>query len=169
MLSNDPGLGWERVNAKMRVVRLGLPVLILLPALIVPSLSKGTRGLTLYPGKMGLALGALVLASSALLGSLLWRTAGVLGVVASGWVLGTIGAVTLVSAVLPVAFVKPICVKCRLLPVIREHEAIHLTGVSSESAVWGEMRNRHSAESLALAGDPAICSFCPIPRRLSGN
>lgn len=83
------------------------------------------------------------------------------------WLFGTAGALIALSAVRPTAFVKPICVKCRLLPVIKEHEAIHLSGVSSEGAVWDSMRQRYSVENLSLEGDPAICPFCPIPRRLS--
>ena len=73
----------------------------------------------------------------------------------------------IVCSLRPTAFVKPICLKCRLLPVIEEHEAIHLSGVSSENEVWESMRSRHSVESLSLSGDPAICPFCPIPKRLS--
>ena len=73
----------------------------------------------------------------------------------------------LASSLTPTAFVKPICLACRLLPVIEEHEALHLSGVASESAVWGSMKARHSVRSLSLEGDPAVCPFCPIPKRLS--
>ena len=99
-----------------------------------------------------------------------WLLGGVLGpagLVLSFWLLGTTGLALFAGGVRPLAFVKPICVRCRLLPVIREHEAIHLSGVSAEEAVWESMRTRHSAESLSLEGDPAICSFCPIPKRLA--
>jgi len=64
------------------------------------------------------------------------------------------------------AFVKPICAACRLRPVIEEHEAIHLGGVVEDGVVWREMKKRYSCESLSLDGDPNICSFCPIPKRL---
>jgi len=105
--------------------------------------------------------------ASAAVGYLLLGPAGVLGPVLSAWLLGTAGAAMLASARTPTAFVKPICTACRLLPVIKEHEAIHLAGVSSERKVWGSMKSRHSAKSLELEGDPAICSFCPIPKRLA--
>ena len=151
----------------MHVVQLGWPVQILIPALIFPSLSSSTRGLTFYPGRTGMALGAALVLASVTVGYLLIRPTGVVGPFLSAWVLGTAGVATLVGAVRPTAYVKPICIRCRLLPIIKEHEAIHLTGVTSEKAVWASMKTRHSRSSLSLDGDPAICSFCPIPRRLS--
>ena len=153
----------------LRVVRLTVPVQLLVPALLLPSLSKSTRGLSLYPGKGGLAIGFALIVGSLLLGALLAGPTGPWGGIVSFWVLGTAGIVIMASALRPTAFVKPICVKCRLLPVIKEHESIHLSGVASESAVWESMRSRHSVESLSLMGDPAICSFCPIPKRLQGQ
>jgi len=114
-----------------------------------------------------MALGAALVFASAAVGYLLIRPTGVVGPLLSFWALGTAGVATLVGAVRPTAYVKPICIRCRLLPIIKEHEAIHLTGVTSEKAVWASMRTRHSCSSLSLDGDPAICSFCPIPKRLS--
>lgn len=158
---------WEAISMKMRVVRLTIPLQILVPALAVSSLSKSTRGLTLYPGRTGVALGVILMASSATVGALLLGPMGVAGAILSAWALGTAGGVMLWAALTTAAFVKPICVRCRLLPIIREHEAIHLSGVASEEAVWGSMKTRHSVSSLSLEGDPAICTFCPIPKRLS--
>jgi hypothetical protein len=158
---------WEKISSKMKVIRLNWALQILIPALIFPSLSKGTRGLTFYPGRMGLALGSLLTASSAVIGILLLGPLGPFGAVLSFWVLGTAGVATVVGTFRPIAFIKPICTRCRLLPIIKEHEAIHLSGVASEARVWASMRTRHSAESLSLEGDPAICTFCPIPKRIS--
>jgi hypothetical protein len=160
---------WERINIRMKVVRLTLPLQLIVPALIFPSLSKATRGITLYPGRMGLALGSLLVAASVIIGVLLLGPTGLWGVLLSFWFVGTAGVATVAGALRPMAFVKPICTRCRLLPIIKEHEAIHLSGVASESQVWASMRTRHSMKSLSLEGDPAICSFCPIPKRISGN
>jgi len=162
----DGRSGWELIFSDLRVVRLTVPIQLLVPALLLPSLSKSTRGLSLYPGKGGLAIGFALLVASLLLGAFLAGPTGPWGGVASFWVLGTAGIVIIASALRPTAFVKPICVRCRLLPIIKEHESIHLSGVARESVVWDSMRSRHSVESLALVGDPAICSFCPIPKRL---
>ena len=140
---------------------------LVIPALIFPSLPKSTRGLTFYPGRAGLALGSALVLTSVVVGVLLARPTGVIGPILSFWVLGTAGVATLVGAVRPTAYVKPICTRCRLLPIIKEHEAIHLTGITSERVVWASMKTRHSCSSLGLEGDPAICSFCPIPKRLS--
>jgi hypothetical protein len=151
----------------LRVVRLTVPLQLLVPTLLLPAFSKSTRALSLYPGRRGAAIGFALMIASLLVGAILAGPTGPWGGVVCFWFLGTAGVILVVSAVQPTAFVKPICVKCRLLPVIKEHEAIHLSGVASESAVWESMRTRHSVESLALEGDPAICSFCPIPKRLS--
>jgi hypothetical protein len=151
----------------MHVVPLSLPVQLLIPALIFPSLPSRTRGLTLFPGRVGVVLGVVLVSASAAVGYLLIGPTGVVGPVLSIWVLGTVGVAALVGALRPTAYVKPICIKCRLLPIIKEHEAIHLTGITSEREVWASMKTRHSCSSLSLEGDPAICSFCPIPKRLS--
>ncbi len=158
---------WQVVDSNMRVVRLTPALQLLIPALIFPSLSSSTRGLTFLPGRIGLALGVALVAASAVVGYLLLGQLGPLGPVLSAWALGTAGGASIVGVARPTAYVKPVCVRCRLLPVIREHEAIHLTGVSSEKEVWASMKTRHSVQSLSLEGDPAICSFCPIPKRLS--
>ena len=150
----------------MKVVRLDRRVQALVPLLAVASVSRSTRGLTLYPGRGGSALGAALVAASVAIAYELLGT-GVLGPLLAVWLLGTAGVATLLASFRPTAFVKPICVSCRLLPVIREHEAIHLTGVASERAVWDSMKTRHTTKSLSLEGDPAICPFCPIPKRLS--
>jgi hypothetical protein len=160
-------LTWSAIEPKMKVVRLTLPLQLLVPMLLFPSLPKRTRGLTLFPGRTGLIIGSLMVAASILVGGLLVRSTGPWGAVLSLWVLGTGGVVMVFASQSPTAFVKPICVRCRLLPVIKEHEAIHLSGVASEKAVWDSMKTRHTVESLSLRGDPAICSFCPIPKRLA--
>ena len=163
-------LPWEVMSGRMRVVRMTTPIQILIPALIFPALSSGTRGITFPPGRPGVAIGVVLALAGVLIGGLLLRLGGVVGVVGglvSFWFLGTAGVATLVGTVKPIAYVKSICVECRLLPVIKEHESIHLTGVGSEDDVWASMRTRHSVTSLALEGDPAICSFCPIPKRLA--
>ncbi len=158
---------WEAIARGMRVVRLTVTLQVLVPALALPSLSKSTRGLTLYPGRTGLLLGVLLMLSSGIIGYLLVAPAGVLGPVLSLWLIGSAGAAMFAGALKPTAFVKPICTACRLLPVIKEHEAIHLSGVAKEKAVWESMRTRHTLESLSIPGDPTICTFCPIPKRLA--
>jgi len=159
--------GWETIDSNLRVVRLSARLQLLVPALIVPSFSKSTRGFTFYWGRLGIGLGLLLLVSSLLIGILLVPPIGPLGGVVSFWLIGTAGLAMVAASVRPTAVVKPICLKCRLLPIIKEHESIHLSGVSNEKDVWASMKERHSVQSLSLEGDPSICSFCPIPKRLS--
>lgn len=150
----------------MRVVRLSTPVRILVPALLVAALPTRTRAVTYEGGRLGVVVGAALVTGSLAIGFAFYPFVGIVGMLVLLWLFGGVGVVIIVNGARPLAFVKPICVRCRLLPIIREHEAIHLSGVESDDRVWEEMRTRHSCESLGLDGDPSICSFCPIPKRL---
>ena len=167
MATAPPSVGWEEVAGRLKVVRLSAPVLAAAPLLALSALPKRTRGFALYPGRMGGALGAVLAVGAALVGWLLGGAYGLVGAALAFWLLGTYGVAMALGSLLPAAFVKPICTRCRLLPIIKEHESMHLCGVAGEADVWASMRTRHTVESLGLEGDPAICSFCPIPKRLS--
>ncbi|MDV3276911.1 MAG: hypothetical protein LYZ69_00415 [Nitrososphaerales archaeon] len=160
-----PG-GWSEVAEAMRTLKLSLPVRLLVPSLLVTSYPKNAIGFSFGGGRVGVALGAGLFGASLALGALLYPVAGLLGVGFPLWLLGTAGTAMFLSSLKPIAFVKPLCSRCRLLPIIQEHEAIHLSGVESDDDVWRSMRSRHSCASLSLDGDPSICWFCPIPRRL---
>ena len=158
---------WAQIDRKLRVIRLSGPLLALIPALVISAAPKATRGISYYPGRLGMGLGALIVGASLAIGALLYTSIGLIGPLISLWLLGSTGVAMVLGGFFSFAFVKKICTNCRLLPVIKEHEAIHLSGVASEASVWSSMRKRHSLESLQLSGDPAICSFCPIPKRLA--
>lgn len=158
---------WRQVAAGMRTLKLSMPMRFLFPSLLVSSMPRNAIGFSFERSRLGSAVGAFVLAGSLTLGALLFRAAGVLGFVLPVWLLGTTGVLMLATSLSPLAFVKPLCSGCRLLPVIEEHEAIHLAGVESDDEIWNVMRSRHSCESLGLNGDASICWFCPIPKRLS--
>ncbi len=152
---------------RTRVITLSPLFQVLMPPLLAPTFSKSTRGVSFHGGRSGLILGLVLVVVSFGIGWLLEEPTGILGYTVVFWLIGTTGLAMITSSLKPLAFVKPICTRCRLLPVIVEHEAIHLTGVAREETVWASMRQRHSVESLKLEGDPAICPFCPIPKRLS--
>lgn len=158
---------WRRVASGMTTLRLSLPVRILVPALWASSLPRNAIGFSFERGRTALLLGCFLSAASLAVGALLYPVTGILGLALPVWLVGTAGALMIATALRPMAFVKPLCSGCRLLPVIEEHEAIHLAGEASDEEIWKLMRTRHSRESLGLNGDPAICWFCPIPKRLS--
>jgi hypothetical protein len=168
-MTSTAGAGWEGVASRMLIVNLSLPVVVLIPSLLLYSTPRRTRGISFPPGLTGFAVGMVLVAASLVLGILVGGPLGAEGATLAFWVLCTAGVVMMAGTIRPLAFVKPICTRCRLLPVIKEHEAIHLNGVSCENAVWASMRTRHSVKSLALEGDPTICWFCPIPKRLTGH
>ncbi len=157
---------WRTMDGRTQVVGLTWAVRALVPALFVSTLPVRTRAVSYEGGRFGLAMGALITGGSLTVGWILYPVAGVAGLAVTFWGLGSAGLVMMVNAARPIAFVKPICTRCRLLPVIKEHEVIHMVGVEGDDDVWASMRTRHSCESLNLAGDPTICPFCPIPKRL---
>jgi hypothetical protein len=151
---------------EVKVVTLSLPIRLAVPSLLVTSLPRRAIGFSFEGGRAGAVTGGGLLAATVLLAGALFQVVGPAGIVAAAWLTGTTGAVMLYNSARSVAFVKPLCSGCRLLPVIEEHEALHLSGIESDDEIWRQMRSRHSCESLSLEGDPAICSFCPIPKRL---
>ena len=159
-------LEWGKIAGKMHVITLGWAAKVLIPSLLLSSLPQRTRGLTFDQGRSGFLIGGMLVIGSVGLGTLLTPSLGYAVIPFLFWLLGTTGVAMAATSLTPIAFVKPICTRCRLLPVIKEHEAIHLSGIANEDKVWASMRTRHSVQSLALEGDPAICTFCPIPKRL---
>ncbi len=151
----------------VKTVRLSRPLRLVMPPLLLSSLPKNAIGFSFESGATGMIVGGALVVASAALSVILYPQAGLVGLAISAWLLGTTGVLLLYNGSNRVAFVKSLCSRCRLLPVIQEHEAIHLGGVESDDEVWRLIRRRHSCESLALEGDSAICSFCPIPKRLS--
>ncbi len=151
----------------MRVVTLTALVKIAIPPLYITSLPKNAIGFSFERGRFGAVMGGSLLAAGILLAFLLSRAMGVLAVPLAMWLLGSTSLLMIYNSIArSIAFVKPLCARCRLRPIIEEHEAIHLGGVEEDSQVWFEMKKRHSPESLSLEGDSSICFFCPIPKRL---
>jgi len=158
---------WRRVASGMKTFSLSMPLRVLVPALWVSSLPRNAIGFSFERGSLAAAIGGFLIFASGILGFMLYPVLGMAGPLLSVWLVGTAGVLMLVTALRPLAFVKPLCSGCRLLPVIEEHEALHLAGEASDDEIWKVMRSRHSCDSLGLKGDPSICWFCPIPKRLS--
>ncbi len=152
---------------ELKVVRLSRFVRFALPPLLVSTLPRSAIGFSFERGMFGTSLGTFLLISSLAIGYTLSKVVGIIAYPVSFWLLGATGAVMIYNSVRrSIAFVKPLCSTCRLLPVIEEHEALHLSGLAREGEVWLQMRERYSPENLWLDSDTGICDFCPIPRRL---
>jgi hypothetical protein len=167
LVLTKPTDDWEKIAARLKVTKLSLPLQLLVPPLLISTVPRSTRGISFPPGKTWFVVGIVLVLGGVTLG---WMVGGAFraeGAMLGFWLLGTYGILLTVSSVRPFALIKPICIRCRLFPIIKEHEAIHLAGIPGESEVWASMKTRHSPQSLGLEGDPAICWFCPIPKRLS--
>lgn len=151
----------------VRFVTLTRAVRLAFPPLFFSSLPKRAIGFSFPSGREGRVLGLALVAATAAIGFLLSPTIGFPAFPLMAWLTGGTAVLMLYNSTRgKVAFVKQLCSACRLRPLIEEHEAMHLAGEPSEEVVWSEARKRHSYESLSLAGDPKICSFCPIAKRL---
>lgn len=154
----------------VRFVALSSVVKLAFPPLLLSSLPKRAIGFSLPCGNEGRLLGLSLLGVTVSIGFLLATAIGPLGFMVMVWLTGgTAGLMLYNSTRGRVAFVKEYCSTCRLRPIIEEHESMHLNGERSEEVVWGEAMKKYSYESLSLAGDPKICSFCPIAKRLRNN
>lgn len=157
----SPGAG-----GRVRVVNLSLPLRLAVPSLLISSIPRGAIGFSFESGLPGATVGAVLLVGSFLLGAALYDAAGPLSFAISLWLIGSTGAVMMYNSSRGLAFVKPLCTGCRLLPIIKEHEAMHVNGIESDKLIWNAMRTQYSFEGLSLGSDPMICSFCPIVKHL---
>jgi len=155
---------------EVRFVILSSQVKLAFPPLFLSSLPKRAVGFSYPSGNEGKALGLALLGATAAIGMLLARSLGPLAFVAMVWLTGgTAGVMLYNSTRCRVAFLKEYCSACRLRPIIEEHESMHLNGERSEEVVWEETRRKYTYEGLSLAGDPNICSFCPIAKKLRND
>lgn len=148
------------------LITLSIPVRLAVPALGISSLPKKAIGFSFESGRPGVLTGVLLLGGSLFAGLILQPAMGLAPMLVLYWLIGTTGTVMIFNGTRKMAFVKPLCTNCRLLPIIHEHEATHIDGVRSDSEIWEMVSGKYGGLRLSLEADPAICSFCPIPKRL---
>jgi hypothetical protein len=153
----------------VRIVNLTLKLRLAVPSLMISSIPQDAIGFSFEAGTFGGAVGVAVLGASLLIGAVFYPLVGALSFVISLWLLGSTGTVMLYNSITGLAFVKPLCTGCHLLPIIQEHEAFHLSGVGSDAMIWNSVRSKYTRDGLSFGNDSRICPFCPIPKRLSGH
>jgi hypothetical protein len=153
--------------SQIRFIKLSNAVKLAFPPLFFSSIPKRAIGFSYPSGREGRILGVSMLSITIAIGLLLSLNIGLSGFLLMIWLTGGTSVLMLYNSTSgKIAFIKSYCSGCRLRPLIEEHEAMHLNGESSEEVVWGEMTKKYTYEGLSLAGDPKICSFCPIAKRL---
>ena len=151
----------------VRFVILSTVVKLAFPPLYLSSLPKRAIGFAFPSGNEGKLLGLALLGVTTSIGLLLAKSIGPVGLLLMVWLTGGTGALMLYNSTqCRVAFLKEYCSSCRLRPIIEEHESMHLNGERSEDVLWRETMKKYTYEGLSLAGDPKICSFCPIAKKL---
>jgi hypothetical protein len=153
----------------IRVITISALLKLALPPLFISSLPNHAIGFSFPRGREGRIIGIALLGLTIVIALSLSRVIGVYAYPLMIWLTGGTSIIMLYNcASNGMAFVKERCSACRLLPLIEEHEAVHLTGEPSEKAIWNIAKTRYSYEGLRL-DDPGICSFCPIPHRLRAD
>ena len=161
------GIAGVQGSGEIRFITLTKAVRLAFPPLLLSSLPKRAVGFSFPSGNEGRLLGLSLATVTACIGFLLSASIGFPAFLLMLWLTGgTAGLMLYNSTSGRVAFLKHYCSTCRLRPIIEEHEAMHLAGEPSEEVVWSQARKKYSYEGLGLAGDPEICSFCPIAKRL---
>jgi hypothetical protein len=154
-------------STDVRFITLSKAVRLAFPPLFFSSLPKRAIGFSYPSGREGRILGISLLSITVAIGLLLSMTIGLSGFLLMLWLTGGTSVLMLYNSTSgKIAFIKSYCAGCRLRPLIEEHEEMHLNGEPSEEVVWGEAMKKYTYEGLSLAGDPKICSFCPIAKRL---
>ncbi len=173
MGTNSRGLGRQSAASsppEVRFVTLSKAVRLAFPPLYLSSIPKRAIGFSYPSGREGRVLGVALLSMTFLMGFLLSSVVGFPGFLLMVWLTGGTGALMIYNSTRGrVAFLKSYCSTCRLRPLIEEHERMHLYGETSEEAVWADARRKYSYEGLSLAGDPKICAFCPIAKKLRAH
>ena len=157
----------EAGTPEVKFVVLSTVVKLAFPPLLFSSIPKRAIGFSYPSGGEGRLLGISLLGVTGVLGFLLSTWIGPAGDLVMAWLLGGTAVVMIYNSTsCRIAFLKEYCAPCRLRPIIEEHEAMHLNGEASEDVIWQETRRRYTYESLSLEGDPQICTFCPIAKKL---
>ena len=155
------------VRGQAKVLHLSLVLRILAPSLLLRSASKSAIGFAFLRTFETLLAGFMSLLSSLLLGYLFYSTIGIASFPLFIWLLGSAGVLMIAHCVGPgYIFVKSLCGGCKLRPVIVEHEAVHISGISSEVEVWRRLKIMFNNTFPNLVSDYEICTFCPIVNHL---
>ena len=104
----------------MKVVPLTGLVKLAVPALFISSLPRNAIGFSFERGRFGALCGALLFAASLLIAFILSREMGIiLALPFAMWLIGGSSVLMIYnSTARSLAFVKPICARCRLRPVL---------------------------------------------------
>lgn len=155
------------MHNKTKIIALSSHVRFLLPPLFISSIKKNAIGFSFERGLFGWTVGSALIATSIIIGYLPSSEFGILSYALSFWLIGGTGLFMMYNCMVQrIAFVKPLCLRCRLLPLIIEHEEAHLDGISQDDEIWSIMRGKYLYLLPELEKDRDICYFCPIPRRI---
>ncbi len=157
-------------DPEVRFVVLSTLVKMAFPPLFFSSIPKRAIGFSYPSGIEGRVLGLSLLGVTGTMGFMLSASIGPAGDLVMAWLTGGTAVIMIYNSTrCRIAFLKEYCSGCRLRPIIEEHESMHLNGERSEDVIWGEARRKYSYDGLGLAGDPQICAFCPIAKKLRND
>jgi len=155
------------MNKQTRIV-LGPLIYAILPFIILVSFRKKVLAFTMLRGKTELFVGIALVPASLIVGRALYLLIGGYAYPLLLWVLGGVGIMMIVHSLSSgLIFVKPMCNSCTFLPLILEHEKLHISGIRDETQVWSKIRKMYDWHKIRKPKQ--ICSHCPIPGHMKGK
>ncbi len=147
---------------------LGPLIYAILPFIILASFRKKVLAFTMLKGKTELFVGIALVPSSLIIGRALYLLIGGYAYPLLLWVIGGIGVMMIVHSLSSgLIFVKPMCNSCTFLPLILEHENLHISGIGGEAQVWSKIQKKYDWQKLKKPQQ--ICPHCPIPGHMKAK
>ncbi len=147
---------------------LGPLVYAILPFIILASFRKKVLAFTMLKRKSELYVGLALIPTSVIVGQAFYFLIGWYSYPLLLWVLGGIGVIMVVHSLSSgLIFVKPMCNSCSFLPLILEHENLHISGIRGEAQVWSKIKKMYDWQTIRKP--QKICLHCPIPGHMQAK
>lgn len=155
------------MNKPTRVILSPL-IYAILPFIILVSFRKKVLAFTMMKGKSELYVGMALIPASIVIGRAFYFLVGGYSYPLVFWVLGGVGIMMVVHSLSPgLIFVKPMCNACTFLPLIMEHENLHISGIHGEVQVWSRIKEKYDWKKIRKP--QKICPHCPIPGHMQAK
>ena len=147
---------------------LGTLIYVILPFIILASFRKKVLAFTMLKGRTELFVGIALIPTSIIIGRAFYLLIGGYAYPLLFWVLGGMGVMMIVHSLSPgLIFVKPMCNSCTFLPLILEHENLHISGIRGETQVWSKIKKIYDWQKIRKPQQ--ICAHCAIPGRMKAK
>lgn len=140
----------------------------MLPVIILACYRKRMLAFTMLKSRSELFVGLALVPTSLIVAWAFYFVIGGYSYPLLMWTLGGVGVMMVVHSLSSgLIFVKPKCNSCSFLPLIIEHENLHIAGIHSEAKVWASIKERFNWETVIKP--QKVCAHCPIPGHMQAK